>query len=308
MIQSNKDFTLAISASDRGDPQRALEFFRKALKKEPERASIHAHLAFTLFRLGKYFAASRAADTALSLDPNLPLAHVVRSVVDTVLGDEKAASASLDEALRLDPDNKNALEMRCANALFNRDIPAMTVAVDTLLATAPDEDQTHYLASRLATLRLDGDAAERHAREALRLAPNHGSNHVAIGWAFWVKKDFEKAKEAALSALALSPNDQGAYDLLAAIEMHRKPLTGWFHRIGYLADNVNIKKAALYFIPALFLYMTATDILDFFGKGEISDALFRIVQITAVLLLVSTQLYSRKSAKHQKAAALKMDY
>ncbi len=96
--------------------------------------------------------------------------------------------------------------------------------------------------------------------------------------------------------------------MLAAIEMHRIPLTGWLHRIGYVANSTNIKTASLYFIPALFLYMTGSDILDFLGYERVSDAIHRGVPIGALLLLVSTQLYSHKSARHQKAATLKMDY
>ncbi|WP_170337090.1 tetratricopeptide repeat protein [Ruegeria arenilitoris] len=307
MLQ-NRDFPLAIAATDRGDNDKALELFRKALKEEPESALVHAHLAFCLLKLGKHFAASRAADQALALGPNLPLAHVVRATIDTVFGDDEAAKNALDEALRLDPENRNALEIRCANALLNHDIKALTAAVDTLLSLYPDDDTPHYFASRLATLRLDAESAERHARAALRIAPTDSANHVAIGWAFWVKKDFEKAHDAALSALALSPNNHNAHSLLAAIEMHRKPLTGWFHRIGHIANTANIKTAALYVVPAIFLYMSAADILRYFELDTAASMLFRGVQITAILLLISTQLYSRKSAQHQKAASLRLDY
>jgi tetratricopeptide (TPR) repeat protein len=308
MTLSNRDLPLAIAASDRGDYTTALGYFRKALKADPESALIHAHLAVCLFGLRKYFASSRAVDTALSLAPNLPMSHVLRSMLDTVFGDSKSAKASLDEALRLDPENKDALVLRCASALFDRDIPELAKVTEALLSLYPDDDQAHYFASRLASLRLDADTAEKHARVALRIAPNKDANHIAIGWAFWVRKDFDKAQEAALSALALSPNSRDAHSLLAAIEMHRKPLTGWFHRIGYLANNVNIKTATLYFVPALFLYMTAGDVLDYFGHEKIADEMLNFVMVVAGSLLLSTHLYSRKAAKHQNAATLNKDY
>ncbi|WP_217359438.1 tetratricopeptide repeat protein [Ruegeria arenilitoris] len=95
---SNRDFLLAIAATDRGDYTKALGHFRKTLKEEPENALIHVHLAYCLLVQGKCFAASRAVDTALALDPNLPSAHVVRSLLDTFFGDDKAAAAALKQA------------------------------------------------------------------------------------------------------------------------------------------------------------------------------------------------------------------
>ncbi|MEO1536148.1 MAG: tetratricopeptide repeat protein [Pseudomonadota bacterium] len=304
----NRELVTAISAKDRGDNHRALVGFQKALREDPDSALAHAHYAHCLINMGKIFAASREADAALAADASVPLAHVMRAMVDAIFDDEASAQAALNEALRLDPENTNALTIRCGIALSNHDNDALEKAVTVLLSVAPQDFEAHFHASRLASRRMDADKAEHHAREALRLNPNYALNHVAIGWAFWVRKEFDVARDAALSGLSIDPENIAAQELLAAIDMHSAPLTGWFNRLGYILDNVNLRKMVIYGAPLLFLYVTSADVLRFFEQDTAATIINRAVQITGLALIVSTQLFARKAAGYRKAAVLRTDY
>lgn len=56
-----------------------------------------------------------------------------------------------------------------------------------------------------------------------------------------------------------------------------------------------------------FAYMIAVDRLKFFGHEAVTKALLRSIQVTALLLFVSTQVFARKATAQRQAARLKTD-
>lgn len=299
---------LAVQAYQTGDYNRALSLFQDVLTEQPDNATAHAQLAVCLMRMDRPFAAIQQTERALKADPELPLAHVAKAIVANALDDVAGAEAAVAEALRLDPGSTDALSMRCAIALGERDSAAARQAAEALLQLDPSSRDAHYFLSRAASMQRDHATAERHAREALRLEPNSDSAHEAIGWAFWAGRDYDRAREAGLSALAIDPNSQNAQVLLAAVEMQRKPVTGWIHRAGMIFSMFSIKQFALYVAPGLFLYMVAQDLLLFWGMPDVARWMRYAFLALFLAMFISIQQFTNRARENQKEARLKRSY
>lgn len=304
----NVDIFTAVQSFRAGNFHRAASQFQDVLTEDPEHAVAHAFLSMCLLHQRKPFAAMHEADRALQANPDLPLAHVARGQIAVVLDDLSRAEESIQEALRLDPENTDALSVRCNMALSERDMPALKQAAEVLLQKDPSSAAPHVYLSRAASLALDGQMAERHAREALALSPNDADAHQAIGWAFWADRAYPKAREAGLSALAIAPNSVGAQSLLAAVEMQGRPLTGWLHRIGLVVNQLSMKNATRYLLPALLGYLVLRDLLDFFGYETMDRALHYIFMGTMLFLWWSTVSFGKRAAQNQREARLKRNY
>lgn len=131
---------------------------------------------------------------------------------------------------------------------------------------------------------------------------------MAIGLAFWLQKRYGDARDAALSALALEPENGEAHGLLALVGFHRRPLTGWFHRLSFVANELNMTRATLIGAPLLFLYMTIGDVADAFGMGNAFSMLRYGVLGVFTLMCFSVMQSERRAQAHQAQARLKLDY
>ncbi|MEM8626190.1 MAG: tetratricopeptide repeat protein [Pseudomonadota bacterium] len=302
------DLSMAIDASNRGDHSRALELFQRVLTKEPENAYAHTHLSMCLLSLRRPFAALEETKRALAADPELALAHVGHARIATALNDREGARASIAEALRLDPTNADALVVRCVAALRDRDVPALREAATALLKQRPTDTQGHFALSRAASLSRDGTTAEKHARDALRIDPDDTLGHLAIGWAFWAQGDLARARDAGLSALATSPNSNAARELLTTVEAQRRPFSGWFYRIGIFFNSISAKKALIYVVSPLFIYMSAADVLHFLGYERLALNFWFGIIAVSTLVIVALSMYTKAMKSMAKSARLRRNY
>lgn len=300
--------SVALDAQRRGAFNRALEAFSRVLSRDPENGIAHAHLSLCLHQMGRPIGALEEATRALTYAPNIALAHAAQAVALLGLDDVTGARRATAEARRLDPENTDALVVSCMIELQDRDRKALRDAAEALLLADPTSEEGHFFASRAASLALDGHRAEAHAREALRLNPEAAGHHVVMGWAFWAQRRFDAARDAGLSALAIDPNNAGAHSLLAAVEMHRRPLTGRFHRLGMILDTASIQQMVLYVLPVGFLYLCAGDVLTHYERTDLN--LYLNFGLLACLFgwHVSRQAYRKAAAANLQAAELKTDY
>lgn len=308
----------AISLMNRNLYDAAIKEFRDVLTAEPENPVAHAQLALCLLHNKKLFSALEEAKRALAANPELPLAHLAMSLILTSLDDPKGAEDALKEVLRIDPENTDALEIRCVIAMRQRNPKDLKQSADMLLSSQPNALNTHVFLSRAAEMSGDGVNAEKHARTALEIQANDKSGHEAIGWAFLKQKKFQEAKDAALSAMYLAPESASAHALIAAIEMQRNRLTGWFHRMGYKINTLSIEATFKWLAPLMIVYLVWLDVLRYFERSDIPElsALFDnlgdmtryLFLMVMALLWLSASRFSRKATEYQKTAKLRTDY
>jgi adenylate cyclase len=112
-------------------PEKSLEVYRHAeagLQTDPQNAHLWALLANTLVSdylnawndvgMAEVDRAERAAEEAISLDPDEAVAHYARGFICRIRGDHERALASFTEALRLNPNFARAHAQRANELVF----------------------------------------------------------------------------------------------------------------------------------------------------------------------------------------------
>jgi len=163
----------------------AIPAYREALQINPNRADIHDHLGFALFRLGGLEEAIAEFREALRIDPTYPGTHyhLASALLRRGLGEE--AIKQLQEAVELEPDNvtyENILALLLATAPQSslRNGPrALELASKASQATGGRDPMIlRTLAAAYAETGKFPDAAET-ARHALQLAQAQSNKTLA---------------------------------------------------------------------------------------------------------------------------------
>lgn len=206
---------------------RAVEFFKEAIRLDPRYPKAHASLAWAYCRLGFFSGAKggpaftqarAAAERALAFNPNLSLARSALAYVQMNLDwNLAAAEAELAQADRIAPRDatvKNTLanlrsyQRRREDALRLR---REAIAFDPLNVTIQVN-----LASDLIVLQ-QLDEGEAIARKALQLQPNASQAHAQIARAHLERKQYD----AALAEAKLEPSSMHRLTMIAMAEAAR---------------------------------------------------------------------------------------
>jgi serine/threonine protein kinase/TolB-like protein len=173
------------------DLQKSVAAYREALKLDPKYARAWAELARAYIRQASwqwdtvqhaYRNARDAAEHALAIDPDQPLAHRMLGYVywDYDLKRE-AGQAEFARSRQLDPSDADALSALTLVALAYGRIDE---AIELKRRNAEADPLNALMLDDLATLYLDAghaDEAERAVRRALALAPGYTGGHCNLG-------------------------------------------------------------------------------------------------------------------------------
>ncbi len=102
----------------RGEKEKALEFYDRALEENPENVEAWNNKGFLLFTLGLYEEALKCYDRALEIDPSYREAWYNRGYTHHAMGQLSAAVADYWHALRIDSRDEIAWN-NMGNALYN---------------------------------------------------------------------------------------------------------------------------------------------------------------------------------------------
>ena len=170
---------------------RAVDYFTRAIARDPSFALAHANLAMAYTEEGEYGIvapdvvlerAMQAATSALRLDPDLAAAHCTMGYVQGVLQFEWAsAEQAFKRALELSPSSADSY------ALYGR-LCAAHERYDEALALMHRAHELDPLAHRIdivTTLLRAGRHAEalRIAEQAVELDPEYDRARATLGWA-----------------------------------------------------------------------------------------------------------------------------
>jgi adenylate cyclase len=170
----------------------AAEFFREAVRLDPEFAEAHAALASVIAHNVSHYVEPSALDEArtaslraLALAPELASVHAARAQVLQLDGQSQEAAASFERAIALDPKNFDA----------------------------------HYYYARFLMRQADHASAVRHYEAAFAIRPDDYlpitmaiQEYHAIGDLVGQQGAIQRSWAAIEKRLAIDPDDSGAYD------------------------------------------------------------------------------------------------
>lgn len=201
MLGSPQDANDAFRESARADPARvetqlewaelflskydaghAEECVRQALSHNPESARAHALLARILLEQRLDFVnAQEELERALSVDPNLVMAHVTRAGIAIRDMDLAAAEQHLTRALAVDPNDLEALSVVAALRFLQEDDAGYRRAVREVLRRNPEHSELYTVIADYADWEHRYPQIVEMAREALRIDPNDALAHATLG-------------------------------------------------------------------------------------------------------------------------------
>ena len=204
-LQDNGDGNIAIQF------EKALPFFKNAIKKNPDYAEAHYYVGFCFGILGRYNEAIEAYKQAIRLKSDFAEAHCNLGVAYGKLGRYKEEIEALKQAIRLEPDDADAHNNLGAAYFnlgrFNEAIEAYKQAI----RLKPDLAEAHVgLGLVYDKLGRYNEAIEAF-KQAIRLKPDLANAHCGLGKAYGKLGRYDETIEAYKQAIRLKPDYAEAY-------------------------------------------------------------------------------------------------
>jgi serine/threonine-protein kinase len=195
--------------------RRSVEFFDRAIARDPEYAMAYVALAMACTELGEtggtppaeaYRRAKEAASRALALDPDLGEAHSVLAYVTFVSDfDWERAERGFQRALELTPGNADVYELYgrlCAAQERYHEATAMLRRAHEL------DPMVHRADLATALLRAGAlDEALRTAMHVIELDPQYARGHATVGWALMKLGRHDEGLAHLRTAVSMTPGD-----------------------------------------------------------------------------------------------------
>lgn len=203
---------LGVIAAQSGRAERAVEFFRKAIKLNPKIPAIHRNLGLALFELGRFKEALASFDRAIGLKPDYVECYNSRGLALQELKRPVDGLAAFDRAIALKPD--------FAEAYFNRGLalqglqrPAEALAAyEKASELKPGFSEAYYSRGRLLEdLGRPADALASYDR-VIALNSSFAEVHTHRGNILQEMRQLREALASHDRAIALAPNLAEAYN------------------------------------------------------------------------------------------------
>lgn len=207
-----------------------------ALAQRPDHPLAHAYLALSRSDLGKAQAALEAAQSAVGLAPDVAFFHYVQAVVLHRADRDAQARVEITEAIRLDPDEESHFALLASIHLAERNWPAALEAAERGLALNPEDVGCANLRS-MALVRMGRKAEAMETVDfALERDPDNAVSHANQGWNCLHKNDPRRAQNHFREALRLNPEleyaRQGMLEALKARNPIYRAMLAYFLWMG----------------------------------------------------------------------------
>jgi arylsulfatase A-like enzyme/Flp pilus assembly protein TadD len=210
----------------RGDFDKALEVYRRAVELESNDETLHLGIAAVHLARGELEASEQAIEQALAIEPQSGPAYVARGRIATLRQDEEQALRHFEKAIEVDPGGTGpgayneigvmhlrARRLEEARAAFRNalDIDALNGGAHTGLANVLIEEG-------------ELDEAMRELRVALRFDPNQPGALASLGSLLLEQGAHDNAIALCTRALELSPKFPQAHNNIGLIYRHQGQL------------------------------------------------------------------------------------
>jgi tetratricopeptide (TPR) repeat protein len=203
-----------------GDSGKAIDLYRRLSQRRPGDADLHNSLGALLVRSHELEEARRELETALSLDPRLPMAHFNLGLLNLERGAFQASAESFARAVELDPSNaRYHFSLARAYRASYRFEPA-AAAFRSGLALEPEGPGARGARLELGlALKHQGllNEAETELRELLRRDANDPDALFQVGRLYVAMNRYRDAEEELRRLVAASPEHSPARFMLGFV-------------------------------------------------------------------------------------------
>jgi len=194
-----------------GNPQAAVEHYRRALKLNPGDAKLHYNLSLALDHLGDKPAEQNELETAIRLDPNLSVAH--NQLGFLAVSDRRFAEAERDFKTAIQIDSKYAEAQNNLGVLYSQQGKDSEAAELFQQAIGNDPNFAKAYVNLGLTLAKQGafPQAAQQFDLTLKIDPQNEAAYTALGMLQAKTGRGREAVDTFRKAVALAPNSADAH-------------------------------------------------------------------------------------------------
>lgn len=215
-----------IALAERGELDKAMEQYRKAIDADPYYVQSYVNLGNTLKEIGRTREALSMYQRALELAPDLKDVAVAAAALMAETGDARSAAEEYEKSLKEDPDNPVVHHNLGSIAARSGDVEKALEHYTEALRIKPDYAAAHR--SLALVLRAQGrmDEAGDHLRQAVRHKPDFAEAHNDLGVFLAQQGNLDEAMSHFRDAVKYRPDYADAHCNLAVGLGSRNDLAG----------------------------------------------------------------------------------
>ncbi len=206
---------------DAGRLDKALPFYREAVRKDPQFVFGLQELGAALRRSGQPAEAIAALKRAVSVAPRNAVSWRELGLAYQAQGDGANAASALERALAIDPDMAEAHNNLGIIRLMGGDRPGAESAFQEAIRIQPDYADAHYNYAMLLGQTRHFDEAQRQLEESLRANPEFAEAHELLGDLLMAKNQAQLAVPHYRDAVRIRPDSGKAQLGLASALLAR---------------------------------------------------------------------------------------
>ncbi len=230
--QANIHLVMGEIHLERGEADRAEEFFANAIQYDPNSYSARCYLAEAYESRGRFREAQAQLASAIETSDLRAWAYMIRGRIHRRLENLDQARDDFERAIELqgnaiDPHLEMGLiltkqgEHLTARHHFERALDLVESGeITSLLDPDTVRAKCHIGLARIHLQRNELNQAVDALNSALELDPNYPDVHAALGQAHEMGEDYEAAEQAYLRAVELDPDDASIYFRLALLHQN----------------------------------------------------------------------------------------
>jgi protein O-GlcNAc transferase len=208
---------LGVLFSQQGKHQEAVQFLKKAIKRNPKSATYHSNLGGALLATKKYKEAATACRQALAINPNNAETYNNLGLALKEQGKLKEAIANYQKALAIKPNFVDVYSNLGESLRQQGKLDEAILSYQKALSINPNFSKAHNnLGLVLQEQKQFNEAAACYQR-ALAINPNYAKAYVNLGSLFTIHKELDKAATCFSQAMSCQPDYLEAYTCLAGI-------------------------------------------------------------------------------------------
>jgi tetratricopeptide (TPR) repeat protein len=194
IANADPNYVLALCYIELGRYDEARHAFAAQYGFAPDSAAAWLFSARMLFRQELIPPAMAAAQRALTLDPNLPLAHRLLGEIDLAKGDLAGALTELEQEIRVNPLDGETYNRLGDAYLRAGQLDRAQTALDRAVLLEPDSSGPFILLGKTLLEQHDPVMAAMYLKHAESMDPSNAMTHMLLGRALAVSGRKDEAQ------------------------------------------------------------------------------------------------------------------
>jgi tetratricopeptide (TPR) repeat protein len=210
-------YNLGIVYFQKGQGDKAIEHYRKALEINPDYAEAYTNLGNALSQDGHVDDAIVQYQKALDISPNDAKAHNDLGVAFYRKGQLNDAAAQYKKSLEINSEDPSTYDNLGVVYSLQGQPDEAVAQYQKALEVDPDNVETLYNLGVVLAQKGDIDDAISQYQKVIKIRPTYGEAYTNLGIAFFKKGQVDKAQALFNEAVRLNPNDVVAQSNLAKV-------------------------------------------------------------------------------------------